>query len=73
MITVKVVVDGEVKASASCHTKYGLPDVITQTTAQWDQDPYFVWQREDRIKDASGELVEVRISYKSAVALPMVA
>lgn len=73
MITVNVVVDGKSVATAACATKYALPDLIAGMTAPWDQSPDYVWQREDRIKNASGELAELRISYKSAVQLPAAA
>ncbi|MBI2916792.1 MAG: hypothetical protein HYY01_02260 [Chloroflexi bacterium] len=73
MITVNVVVDGKTVATAGCASKFALPDLIAGMTAPWDQSPDFIWQREDRIKDASGDLVQVRVCYKSAMEMPAAA
>ncbi len=68
MITVRVMVDGELGTSASARSRWELPDVVARTTRDFDHNPDLALEREEKVRDASGELSELVIHYRTRKA-----
>ena len=68
MIAVRVMVDGELVASALARSRWELPDVVAGTTRSYDHNPDLSLEREEKVRDASGELSGLVIHYRTRKA-----
>lgn len=68
MIKVTIFLDGKEVDSATAASQWVLPDVVAKLGQPWEHDPNVVWQREEKIKDASGQLTELRVYYSRKLA-----
>lgn len=68
MITVQVLVDEQEVGTTSAKSRWELPDVVAKLTRSYDQSSDYVWDREERVKDASGELLMVIVRYHTQKA-----
>ena len=68
MIKVAILVDGKEVDSATAASQWVLPDVVAKLGRRWDADPNVIWEREEKIKDPSGQLMEFRVHYHSKLA-----
>jgi len=65
MIGIRVLVDGQQVSTAEAKSRWELPDVIARTTQSYDHNPELEWEREEKVRDPSGELSEIVVRYRS--------
>lgn len=68
MIKVVILVDGQEVDSGMAASQWALPDVIAKLERVWEHAPNISWEREEKIKDDSGRLTEIRVHYRTTKA-----